>query len=116
MAHWRDTYKPARLFFIDARAGIPLLACLLHIRIWSVLLAAAFIVLFWYLERIGLDAASAMRAARSWVVGNERPAKFPGKQRGRIDYERRPNPIENRDAPKLPGFGRRKAKAARKPE
>jgi hypothetical protein len=35
MAHWRDTYRPAQFFFMDARAGIPTLAMLLHVRYWT---------------------------------------------------------------------------------
>lgn len=90
MAHWRDTYRPARFFFMDARAGLPLLASLLHVRLWTVGLATAVIALFWFLERTGMSFASAGRALRSWLAGNERPGRWLAKKRGRIDYDRRP--------------------------
>lgn len=89
MAHWRDTYKPARFFFMDAKAGVPVLATLLHFRLYTVVPTVAWIVLFWFLERRGLSFNSAFRAFRAWIIGDERPAKNAFKIRSRIDYERR---------------------------
>ena len=92
MAHWRDTYKPARFFFVDANAGVVLLLCLLHIKVWTFCTAFAVLLLFWWLERLGLNFMSAMRALRTWFVGDLRPARPPRMTRGRIDYDRRPVP------------------------
>lgn len=90
MAHWRDTHKPARFFFLDARAGIPLLATLLHVKPWTVTVAVLVIGLFWYLERVGLDIASASRALRCYFAGDVRPASPAIKTRSMIDYQRNP--------------------------
>lgn len=92
MAHWRDTYRPARFFFLDARAGIPLVLTLLHVRYWTVGVSCAVILLFYYLERIGIDAMGAARGVRAYLVGKLRPARRYQKTRGRIDYDRRPVP------------------------
>jgi intracellular multiplication protein IcmT len=92
MAHWRDSYKPPRFFFVDAYAGVVLLSCALHVRIWTVCSAFAVMVLFWWLERLGLSAKASMRALRTWFVGDLRPARPPRMRRGRIDYDRRPMP------------------------
>jgi len=88
MAHWRDTFKPARFFFMDAKAGIPILATLLHFRIYTVALTVLWIAIFWVLERRGLSFWAALRGFRAWLIGDLRPARGVFKVRGKIDYER----------------------------
>src|SRR3546814_9147184 len=89
MAHWRDTYRTPRLFMIDARAAIPLLASALHVAWWTVLPAVMTLVLFFWLERIGLSLPSALRALRATFAGNERPALSKNRLHQSIDYDRR---------------------------
>jgi intracellular multiplication protein IcmT len=89
MAHWRDTYRPARFFFLDVRAGVFVLAMLVWIRPWTIAIALAAIALAWYLERIGLDVAGAGRALRAWMAGPIRPALPFYKIRRQIDFSRR---------------------------
>lgn len=91
MAHWRDTYKPARFFIMDARAGVIVVVTLLHVRIWTVALMAGTITLFWFLERRGFSLPGAFRAFRAWLIGDDRPARRIFKTRAPIDYERRPD-------------------------
>lgn len=90
MAHWRNTWKPARFFVMDARSALPLLPTMLHIRLWTLLVSAAVILLFWWLERQGLTFPSAVRAARSWFAGRFRMARRRQKTRHFVDYGRRP--------------------------
>ena len=90
MAHWRDTYKPARFFMLDARAGVPIILCALHIRPWTIGIALLVVILFWVLERRGLSFQSAFRAFRAELAGNHRPALGTTKIRGHVDYSRRP--------------------------
>ena len=89
MAHWRDTYRTPRLFMIDARAAIPLLASALHVAWWTILPSVLTLALFFWLERIGLDLPSALRALRSTFAGNQRPAVMKTKLHQRVDYDRR---------------------------
>jgi intracellular multiplication protein IcmT len=89
MAHYRDTYRPARFFFLDVRAGIFVLAMLVWIRPWTVAVALGVIALAWYLERIGLNVPGALRAFRSWLAGPVRPALPFYKIRREIDFSRR---------------------------
>lgn len=91
MAHWRETYKPARFGPLDARAGLPLLVTLVHFRWYTVAATVLIMLLFWMLERRGLSVPSAFRAFRAWVIGDMRPAKRFQKTRRGIDYERRTN-------------------------
>jgi len=86
---WYQTYKPARFFMMDAKAGVPLIMVLLHFKTYTVIPAFFWVALFWFLDRRGMNVTSAFRAARSWVIGDIRPAKGAFKVRGRIDYERR---------------------------
>ena len=87
MAHWRDTYKPARFFTLDARAGVPLIGVCLHARVWTAVMAATILVTFYFLERRGLTVPSALRGFRAWIVGDHRPALSPRHHRRRIDYD-----------------------------
>lgn len=88
MAHWRDSYKPARFFFMEAKAGVPILATLLHFRFYTVIPTLIWVVLFWFLERRGLNFTTAFRAFRAWIIGDLRPARNVFKTRARIDYDR----------------------------
>lgn len=90
MAHWRNTWKPARFFMMDARAGIPLLGASLYIRTWTLLLAAGIVFGFWWMERQGMTFPSAVRAIRCKLTGKLRPAKRRKKIRHPVDYGRRP--------------------------
>lgn len=86
---WYQTYKPARFFMMDSKAGIPLILVLLHFKTYTVIPVFLWLVLFWFLDRRGMSITSAFRAARSWVIGDIRPPRGPFKIRARIDYERR---------------------------
>jgi len=89
MAHWRDTYRPARFFFLDVRAGVVVLLTLLWIRPWTIMLALASVALAFYFERLGLNPPGAWRAFRSYLAGKDRPALPFHKIRRPIDYGRR---------------------------
>jgi len=87
MASWRDTYKPARFFMLDARLAYVLLPALLHIRWWT--LAALVIVagvMFHVERRRGLHLEAAFRFLRRSLAGPLRPARNPVRRRGLADY------------------------------
>lgn len=89
MAHWRNTYRPARFFFLDVRAGVVILLSLIHIRFWTLTLDVVVIILAWWVERIGLGFMGAVRATREWFAGKIRPALPPHKVRRQVDYSHR---------------------------
>ena len=89
MSHWRNTYRPARFFFLDVRVGVVILLSLIHIRFWTLTLDVVVIVLGWWIERIGLGFMGALRAAREWTAGKIRPALPPHKVRRKVDFQRR---------------------------
>jgi intracellular multiplication protein IcmT len=84
--HWRNTQKPARFFFLDARAFVALLVFLVHARAWTFFLAIIVMLGFWLLERRGLTFDAALRAFRCWFLGSRRPANVPSARRRWIDY------------------------------
>lgn len=73
-AHWRDSARSARFFFIDARAAFPLLLFLLHIRIWSFLLALGAMLFFGALERYGFSLTVFLRWVRNILAGPQKAA------------------------------------------
>lgn len=90
MAHWRNTYRPARFFFLDVRVGVVIVLSLIHIRFWTMTLDVVVIALGWWVERIGLGFMGALRAAREWAAGRVRPALPPHKVRRKVDFQHRP--------------------------
>lgn len=84
--HWRNTQKPVRFFFLDARAFVGVFVFMLHARIWVLVLTGVSLLFFWFLERRGLSFGSSVRAIRSWLVGKNRPAASRRGRRRMIDY------------------------------
>ena len=71
---WRNTMRPVRLFVIDARALIPVMVFVMHVRWGTLYLACAGIAVFTVLEWFGLTFPAAIRTVRRYVVGAVRPA------------------------------------------
>ncbi|MDD5585657.1 MAG: IcmT/TraK family protein [Alphaproteobacteria bacterium] len=84
--HWRNTQKPARFFFLDARAFLAILFFLMHARLWTFVLVLAVMFSFWLFERHGLTFDAALRAIRCWFVGIRRPANSGRACRRWVDY------------------------------
>ena len=75
MAHWRDSARSVRLFFLDFRACFPLLILMLHIRLWTFILALVATIFFAALERYGFTLMVFLRWFRSFVAGNRKIAQ-----------------------------------------
>jgi intracellular multiplication protein IcmT len=75
MAHWRDSARNVRLFFLDFRACFPLLILLFHIRLWTFILAVAATGFFTALERYGFSLGVFLRWFRSFMAGNRKIAQ-----------------------------------------
>lgn len=74
-AHWRDSARQARFFLVDANAAFPILFMLLHIRLWTFLLALAFIGFFAVLERFKFTIPVFFRWLRTFIAGPVKTAK-----------------------------------------
>ena len=84
--HWRNTQKPARFLFLDARAFAGIIVLLLHARMWVFVLVGFYMFMFWMFERRGLSYDAALRAIRCWFLGRHRPANSRRANRRTIDY------------------------------
>jgi len=69
MAHWRDSARSVRFWFVDFRACFPLLIFLLHIRLWTFLIAVVATAFFAALERYGFTPSVFARWLRSYIAG-----------------------------------------------
>ena len=68
-AHWRDSARSARFFIVDYRAAFPLVLFLLHIRLWSFIVAIVATFFFSLLERYGFTVTVFLRWTRNWLAG-----------------------------------------------
>ena len=84
--HWRNSMKPLKFFALDARAAAPFLVLLLHFRLWTLYLCIVITLIFHIVERMGFTVPSALRALRSWLVGDKRPAWMSTRKNKLIDY------------------------------
>lgn len=71
-AHWRDSARIPKFFFMDAYSAIPLLLFLLHIRLWTFITACLVCVFFVILNRFGFTLPVFIRWLRAFVAGNNR--------------------------------------------
>lgn len=74
-AHWRDSARPARFFFIDYRASFPLLLYLLHIKWWTFFIAVFTMLFLGILERYGFTVTVFRRWLRSKLAGSRKIAQ-----------------------------------------
>ncbi len=68
-SHWRDSARSARFFIIDARAAFPFLLFLLHIRLWTFIVACIAMSFFALLEKLGFNLTVFFRWLRSFLAG-----------------------------------------------
>jgi intracellular multiplication protein IcmT len=75
MAHWRDSARNVRFFFVDYRACFPLLVLLFHIRLWTFIVAIIAVLFFTALERYGFTVAVFSRWLRAFLAGPRKMAQ-----------------------------------------
>ena len=74
-AHWRDSARTPRFYFMDSLAAFPLLIFFLHIRLWTFLLALSIIIFLMILERFKFTLPVFARWFRATLAGSLRVAK-----------------------------------------
>lgn len=85
--HWRNSMRVVRFFAFDARAAFPVPIVLFNLvdwRSWFILFLT--LMLFRFLENIGLTVPAAFRNFRAWVVGVERSGWYATQKRKFVDY------------------------------
>ena len=73
-AHWRDSARSIRFFIWDGQAAFPMLLFLLHMRIWTLVVAVAAMMFFTILNRYGFSIEVFFRWFRSLIVGRRKIA------------------------------------------
>jgi intracellular multiplication protein IcmT len=71
--YWRDSQRTTRFFIFDAKAVFAVALWIFHARMWTFLLAILIMIIFWMLERKGLNFTTALRTFRSFIIGQDRP-------------------------------------------
>ncbi len=75
MAHWRDSARNVTLWVVDFRACFPLLLFLLHIRLWTFVVAMAFTVFFATIQYYGFTLNVFLRWLRAFAAGPRKIAQ-----------------------------------------
>jgi len=73
-AHWRDSARLPKFFIFDATAAFPLLLFLLHIKMWTFVVAVSAMCFFTVLNHFGYTAIVFLRAIRSFFAGKRKVA------------------------------------------
>ncbi len=73
-AHWRDSARPARFLIFDAKAAFPLLLFLIHIRMWTFIVAVVAMSFFTLLNKYGFSVEVFLRWFRSLLAGPRKMA------------------------------------------
>lgn len=68
-AHWRDSSRSVRFFFVDYRALFPLLILIFVPRLWTFAVAVVGITFFMILERYGFTVTVFLRLTRGLFGG-----------------------------------------------
>ena len=84
--YWRETQRPAKFMFLDARIVLFVALALLHFRIWTLALLGAAAVALFILERKKINPSSLPRIAGSYLRGPELRARSPADERQSVDY------------------------------
>lgn len=73
--HWRDASRPARFFFMDAKAAFPLILFLLHISWLTFWIALVCTLFFASLEHFKISLPVLWRLSLSYLAGEARFSK-----------------------------------------
>lgn len=74
-AHWRDSSRIPQFFMLDAYSAFPLVVFLMHIRMWSFIVACCACAFFYALRRFGFTLPVFIRWLRSFIAGNVRSSR-----------------------------------------
>ena len=83
---WRETQRPAKFMFLDARIVLFAALALLHFRIWTLALLCAAAVILFAMERKEINPSSLPRLVGAYLGGPEIRARPPAEERLGVDY------------------------------
>lgn len=71
-AHWRDSARSIRFFLWDGKAAFPMLLFLMHMRIWTLVVAVGAMMFFSILNRYGFTPIVFFRWLRNLAAGKRK--------------------------------------------
>jgi intracellular multiplication protein IcmT len=71
-AHWRDSARSVKFFFIDGAAAFPLLLFIVHIRLWTFIFAILAMLFLTALNHYGFSIPIFFRLVRNFAAGKRR--------------------------------------------
>lgn len=96
--YWRETHKQPKLLIFDGRLVVVLMAVIMHIRLWTVLLALIVMIVLFLFDRKGIPADSILRFLRAGIVGRRRTARGRAAERMPADFGFETAPMVRREA------------------
>lgn len=73
-AHWRDSARPIKFFIWDGKAVFPMLLFLMHIQVWTFIIAFVAMMFFTILNRYGFSPIVFLRWFRNLCSGKRKLA------------------------------------------
>jgi intracellular multiplication protein IcmT len=73
-ASWRDSARYPKFFIFDSRAVFPLLLWMLHIKLWTFIIAIIAMAFFSLLLRFGFTVTTFLRWLRTTIAGRRKAA------------------------------------------
>ena len=84
--YWRETQKPVKFLFVDGRVVVLLLLMVMHIKVWTIVLAFSAITIVFLFGRRGISMDSIIRFLRATIVGRKRTARGIEAERSVVDF------------------------------
>ena len=73
-AHWRDSARGVRFFMLDGKTAFPMLLFLLHITMWTFVVAVCATIFFTILRHYGFTVNVFARRLRCLISGPRKSA------------------------------------------
>lgn len=79
--NWRDTMHPPRLWFMNAYSLAAVIPFFAYWSVFTLSLAIGGLIFFWLCQRKGYEPIEAMKAMRTYLIGDVRPCLPPSRKR-----------------------------------
>jgi len=73
-AHWRDSARSIKFFIWDGKAAFPMVLFLVHMHVWTLIVAVVSMMFFTLLNRYGFSPLVFARWLRSTLAGSRKMA------------------------------------------
>lgn len=74
-AHWRDSARDLKFFFVDAKMAFPFILWLMHMKLWTLFVAIGAMIFFTVLNYFGFSPVVFLRWFRALFAGRRKMSK-----------------------------------------